>query len=100
MDTIPVLISIQEEDEEVKGLFSPDADIVMQKIPIDKLRENMLTVCNQVAATVSNIKQVGQFKLKEVSIQVEISAEGGVELIGTAKLGGKGAITLTGLHNC
>lgn len=95
METIPILVSVQDEDEEVKGLFSPDADIVLQEIPIDKLKENMLMVCNQVAATVGHIKQIGQFKLKEVSIQVEISAEGGVELIGTAKLGGKGAITLT-----
>ncbi len=94
METIPILVSLQDEDQEVKGLFSPDADVVLREIPIERLKENMLTVCNQVAATVGHIQQVGQFKLKEVSIQVEISAEGGVELIGTAKLGGKGAITL------
>ena len=94
MKTIPILVSVEDEDQEVKGLFSPDADIVLRNIPIDKLKENMAAVCSQVAETVSDIRQVGQFKLKEISIQVEISAEGGVELIGTAKLGAKGAITL------
>jgi hypothetical protein len=95
METIPILVSTQDDNQDVKGLFSPSAEIVVREIPLDKLKENMLKVCNQLAATVSHVQQVGQFKLKEVSIQVEISAEGGVELIGTAKLGGKGAITLT-----
>jgi hypothetical protein len=42
-----------------------------------------------------DVKQISSFKLKEVTIQVEVTAEGGIELVGTAKLGGKGAITLT-----
>jgi hypothetical protein len=37
---------------------------------------------------------VGQFKLKEITMQVEISASGGISIIGTASIGGKGAITL------
>jgi hypothetical protein len=95
MDTIPILVSVQDEEQEVKGLFSLDADVILRNIPVEVLQENMSAICNQVIATVGHIKQVGQFKLKQVSIQVEVSAEGGVELIGTAKLGGKGAITLT-----
>jgi hypothetical protein len=43
----------------------------------------------------NDVKQVGGFQLKQVTIQVEVTAEGGIELVGTAKLGGKGAITLT-----
>jgi hypothetical protein len=95
METIPILVTAQDDDSEVKGLFSLDADVVLRDVPLEKLKENMLKVCNQVTATVGHIQQIGQFKLKEVSIQVEISAEGGVELIGTAKLAGKGAIILT-----
>jgi len=33
--------------------------------------------------------------LKTVTVAVEVSAEGGVSFIGTAKASGKGAITLT-----
>jgi hypothetical protein len=38
---------------------------------------------------------VGDYELHEVKLQVEISAKGGVNLVGTAEAGGKGAITLT-----
>jgi autotransporter translocation and assembly factor TamB len=95
MQTIPVWVSQSEGDVEAKAIFSPDADVVLKKIPIDKLQGNLDAVCQSIGNTISNIKKVGSFKLKEVTIQVEVSAEGGVELIGTAKLGGKGAITLT-----
>jgi hypothetical protein len=96
METIPFLVSLPEEDErEVKGIFSGDADIVVRDLPTEKLRENLKKVCQGVATILNDVKQVGGFRVKEVTIQVEVSAEGGVELVGTAKLGGKGAITLT-----
>jgi len=94
MEYLPILVSLPEEDEDVKGIFSPDGDMVFREIPTQQLKENLSRVCQGVAETLSEVKKVGEFKLKEVTIQVEITAEGGVELIGTAKMGGKGAITL------
>ncbi|NJM99695.1 MAG: hypothetical protein HC800_23410 [Phormidesmis sp. RL_2_1] len=95
METIPFLVSLPDDGEVAKGLFSRDADVGLREVPLEALKQNMVKVCAQVGETLSQVKQVGTLKLKEVSIQVEITAEGGVELIGTAKLGGKGAITLT-----
>ncbi|MEO0455854.1 MAG: hypothetical protein AAF152_04625 [Cyanobacteria bacterium P01_A01_bin.114] len=97
MENIPFLVTQPDEevDGDVKGIFSSDGDIVVRDIPVEKLRENLNNVCQGMAEALRDIKKVGDFKLKEVEIQVEVSAEGGVELIGTAKLGGKGAITLT-----
>jgi hypothetical protein len=96
METIPFLVTLPEEDEqEVKGIFSSDTPIVVRDLPTEKLRENLNKVCQGVATMLKDVKQVGGFQLKQVTIQVEVSAEGGVELVGTAKLGGKGAITLT-----
>jgi len=95
MEYMPILVSLPEEDEDVKGIFSPDGDIGFREIPTQQLKENLSKVCQGVAETLSEIKRVGDFKLKEVTIQVEVTAEGGIELIGTAKMGGKGAITLT-----
>lgn len=95
-ETIPFLVSLpNEEDQNVKGLFSPDAEIGLKNIPIDLLKENLNNICQSLATALSDIKKVGNFKLKEVSIGVEITAEGGVSFIGTAKLGGKSTITLT-----
>jgi hypothetical protein len=95
METIPFLVSLPEEDEEVKGIFSMDTDIIVRDLPTDRLRENLSRVCQGVASMLDDVKQISSFKLKEVTIQVEVTAEGGIELVGTAKLGGKGAITLT-----
>ena len=95
IETVPFLVTILEEDEEVKGLFSQDKEIVLQDIPVDTLKKNLGRVCRGITTALEEVKRVGSFKLKEVTVQVEVSAEGGVEFIGTANLGGTGAITLT-----
>jgi len=40
-------------------------------------------------------EQANDFKLKQVEVGIEVSAEGGVNLIGTMTAGAKAAITLT-----
>ena len=97
IDTIPFIVSLPEDatNLEVKGFFSRDEEAGVCDIPTERLKENLSKVCQGVASALDDIKKVGGFSLKQVTIQVEVNAEGGVELIGTAKLGGKGAITLT-----
>ena len=95
METIPFLVSLPEEEEQVKGIFAADTEVGVLDLSVDRLRENLNTVCQGFSAIFNDVKKVGDFRLKEVTIQVEVTAEGGIELIGTAKLGGKGAITLT-----
>lgn len=93
--TIPFLVSLpDEEDQEVKGIFDFDAEIALQNIPIDQLKENLNNVCQSLTTALSDIKKVGDFKLKEVEIAVEVTADGGVCFVGTVNVGGKGAITL------
>ena len=95
MRTIPIVVSEHEESsEETKGFFTPDADTIIDHISVETLSENLNSVCGGVCEALDNLKAVGDFSLKEVSIQVEVSAQGGVSLIGTANVGGKGAITL------
>ena len=48
-----------------------------------------------LSAVFADLKQVGGFEVKEVQVSVEVSAEGGVSLLGTAKASAGGAITLT-----
>lgn len=98
METIPIIVTLPDEDEDrenVKGILSSASEIVLKDLPVAILQANLNRICNGVITLVNDVKAVGNFRLKEITIQVEISAEGGVELIGTAKLGGKGAITLT-----
>lgn len=97
METIPFIVNLPEDesDSEVKGIFSIGEDLGVCEIPTERLKENLTKVCQTVAGALGEIKKVGEFRLTQVTLQVEISAEGGVQLLGTAKLGGKGAITLT-----
>jgi hypothetical protein len=100
MDTIPFLVTLPsqtEEDDEmgIFGRFVPEAPIISRAIPTDVLKQNLVGVSRSVVEILEGIRAVGQFKLKQVTLQVEVSADGGINLVGTAKLGGKGAITLT-----
>jgi autotransporter translocation and assembly factor TamB len=94
METVPFIVSDNMGDDEVKGLFSPNATTVIRHLSTEQLQKNLNTVCKGLSKVFKDIHEVGQFKLKEVTIQVEITAEGGVNLIGSATIGGKGAITL------
>lgn len=99
METLPFLVALPEEDAKkdemrIFGYLRSDAEVVLQQIPVETLKSNIANVSRSMVSVLDGIKQVGQFKLKEVTLQVEVSANGGVNLIGTANLGGKGAITL------
>jgi hypothetical protein len=92
-ETLPILITIPEE-EDTKGLFSREEPLVKQ-IPEDTLKENLRSLSQSVTAVFDDLQSVGGYTLDEIQLQVEISASGGVQLIGSAEAGGKGAITLT-----
>ena len=95
MDTIPFVVNVSESATGEKGIFMADNEFGVRSLPIDRLKENLKKVCHDVTDMLEEVKSMGTFKLKEVVLEVEISAEGGVALIGTAQLGGKGAIKIT-----
>ncbi len=57
------------------------------------LRSSLSSLSRELSDILVDINQVGNYKLKEVRLQAEITAEGGFVLIG--KAGIKGAVTLT-----
>src|SRR4051794_8141807 len=98
METIPFLVAIPEgaQAEGLKGFF-PDAGasyLALREIPVDRLRENLQAVSRALLKVLDDIKSVGDFGLTEVEIGIEISAEGGVQFVGSSKAGGKGAVKL------
>ncbi len=90
---------VHNEATHSKGVRrDPRADAVLtevRSIPVDAIKGNLRHVAAAATEFLSDIRAVGEFELTEVQLQVEVSAEGGVHFIGTAKAGGKGAITLT-----
>ncbi len=79
----------------IGAAVSEKAGAVLRKIPVVQLQANLHSVCTSMVEVLKDIKEVGGFQLAEVTLQVEVGAEGGIELIGTSKVSGSGAISLT-----
>lgn len=77
-----------------KGVFRAPTEQICKLIPVDVLRNNLQQISSAMLTALDDLKAVGSFRLSEVELQAEVTAEGGVQFIGTATLGGKGAITL------
>lgn len=97
VEKIPFLVDIPEpiDAKDVKGFLSDDGSYVaLREIPVDRLRENLERVSHALLKVLADIKSVGDFELAEVEVGVEITAEGGVNFIGSSKVGGKAGIKL------
>ena len=96
MSKIPVITAPAHATEPrpgTLGILEPESMIT--ELDTDRLKASLAGLSAQIGEVLSDIRAVGDFKLKEVKVSVEISAEGGVALIGSAKAGAKGAIELT-----
>jgi hypothetical protein len=83
-----------EDRDGTKGLFTGDRPS-LEDVPLDTLRDSIQQLSASLGEIFRDVQSVGGFTLQEVKLQAEVSASGSVQLIGTAKAGGKGAITLT-----
>lgn len=93
--TLPLIVSVSEQDSTM-GLFSSaDGDALLRHIPLDVLRENLRRTADSLRDMLGDLTaSTDGFRLKEAQIGVEVSAEGGIQIIGTAKVGTKANIVL------
>lgn len=93
--TIPVVIEASAAPV-TRGLGLGDhLERRIAEIDADTLRQSLASLTGQLETLFQDIKSVGGFKLSQVQVSLEISAEGGFALIGTAKASASGAISLT-----
>jgi len=107
MDTIRVRV---EDDIQTSGPTTNDAATettgeikeslgigASRVVPFDtaELAESLRALSTQLGDLFGGLRAVAGYELREVQLSLEVSAEGGFNLIGSAKAGGKGAITLT-----
>jgi hypothetical protein len=102
MPTIPVLLDDATPDNHpprvspgTLGLGSERRGPKVKELDTDKLRDSLTGLSAQLQEVFRDIKQVGDFQLKQVQVSVEVNAASGFVLIGSASIGAKGAITLT-----
>ena len=80
---------------EGKELFGRGRAADLVPLNTEELAASLRELTGELGKLFGDIRRVGGFELQQVQVGLEISAEGGFNLIGSAKAGGKGAITLT-----
>ncbi|WP_369184722.1 hypothetical protein [Streptomyces sp. Y1] len=83
-----------EGDGDSMGLFRRDREAVLRRIPIGTLRTNLEQTVDSLQAMFERIAdRGGSLPLKEVQLSFEVSAKGGVQLVGTSEIQGTRGIT-------
>jgi hypothetical protein len=66
-----------------------------KEVDAEKIQKSLRELVEQLSGIMKENKiKMGSLHLSELEVNVEITAEGGVALVGVAKAGIKGAITL------
>ncbi len=102
VDTLPFIVSIDDgaggEHGGEMGIFGRrDGEVSIRRIPVEVLRENVRQMAVGLRALFDEIDEgEGRLPLQEAQICFEVTASGGIALVGTsAQLARGGAITLT-----
>jgi hypothetical protein len=67
----------------------------VKEVDAEKIQKSLRELVEQLSGIMKEDKiKLGSLHLSELEVNVEITAEGGVALVGVAKAGIKGAITL------
>lgn len=91
-DTISVLVV---HADLTKGIFG-DGVLMPVNISVEKLRTGLSDLVAKLKAATADIAaNVEGLALKELEVGIEITAEGGVSLIGTAKAGATASLKMT-----
>ena len=95
MSLISVIVEERSDakQEGTLGILSPEPRTVA--VDTSKLQASLEELTGQVSEILVNLPKNGDLALKTVQVNVEINAEGGFSLIGSAKAGIKGGLTLT-----
>ena len=102
--TIPVVFgepaSLPEPTHEAEPTLGPTKTLAragrfLADVPVDQLHESLKDLTAKLATVLADLKAVGGYELSEVQVGVELTAEGGVRLIGNLTAGAKGALQLT-----
>lgn len=112
MADFPVTLDVEVE-EEAKGFDSYGGDalstgdkgykpLVIKKTKrvlthkkTEELKASLVNIRAGLDEMFTEIAEVGSFNLAEIKVVLEVTAEGGFALVGSAKAGVKGGVTLT-----
>lgn len=90
------VLAAREPKAGEKSLLGDRVEAVFVDLDADQLRAKLDQLTKVLRSTLATPEaEAGGLALKEVSVGIEITAEGGVALLGTLKAGAKAGLTLT-----
>lgn len=96
--TLPFIVAVDGADGDEKGLFGrTGASVALRQVPVAALRQNLHQMVTALRALFDEIAGGSdRLSLKEVQLSFEVTASGGVQLLGVGgEVGSTGAVTLT-----
>ncbi|MCX4906582.1 hypothetical protein [Streptomyces sp. NBC_00878] len=94
--TLPFWVTVSEDgDDDAMGMFGRSSEPALRAVPLGPLRKNL-------AETVDALQQLfadaeargGTLPLAEAQLSFQVTASGGVQLIGTGQMQGTRGLTL------
>jgi hypothetical protein len=86
---------IVTKSDPAKGIFDT-GPLMSVEIPVERLKASLSDLVAKLrAATMELAAKADGLSLKELEVGIEVTAEGGVSLIGSAKAGGTASLKLT-----
>lgn len=84
----------EEEDSGTMGVFRRDREAVLRRVPLGALRSNLTETVDALQTLFEQIAdRGGPLPLKEVQLSFQVSASGGVQLVGSSQVQGTRGIT-------
>ncbi|PNV31907.1 hypothetical protein C1708_05925 [Streptomyces sp. DH-12] len=97
---LPFWVEVTDEDDHADhdsmGLFSRSGDAVLRSVPLGPLRQNLTEAVDALQAVFADVAACGgTLPLAEAQLSFQVTATGGVQLIGTGQMQGTRGLTLT-----
>jgi hypothetical protein len=91
-----IVVDDDETDGATMSIFGRGAsELAVREVPLTVLRQNFARTVAALRTVLGDIvDQEGPLRLVEAEVGIEVSASGGIRLVGTAQAGIKSAITL------
>ncbi|MBV7696746.1 hypothetical protein [Streptomyces sp. TRM70350] len=101
--TVPIWVTATEDDiaaaqqgSDTMGLFSSDGNAVLRSVPLGPLRKNLAETVDALQRVFQEVAdRGGALPLAEAQLSFQITAGGGIQLVGTGQMQGTRGLTLT-----
>ncbi|MGW0822086.1 Pepco domain-containing protein [Streptomyces sp. NPDC002845] len=89
-------IALGAQDNDTMGLFSRDGDAVLRSVPLGPFRKSLADTVDALQRIFQEVSdRGGPLPLAEAQLSFQVTASGGVQLIGTGQMQGTRGLTLT-----